>query len=42
MAQFSAPSSLPATREFFLFRAIGHMLRSTDLESISILPSSRK
>ena len=31
MAQFSAPSSLPANREFFMFRAIGRMLRSTKI-----------
>src|SRR6516225_7077161 len=42
IAQFSAPSSLPANRAFFLFRAIGRTLRSTVLESISMRPSSRK
>src|SRR4051794_34225341 len=42
IAQFSAPSSLPANRAFFLLRAIGRIARSTVLESISIRPSSRK
>src|SRR5499427_8598919 len=42
IAQFSAPSSLPANREFFLLRAIGRIARSTVLESISMRPSSRK
>src|SRR5690348_1854146 len=42
IAQFSAPSSLPANRAFFLLRAIGRIARSTVLESISMRPSSRK
>src|SRR5260370_37460652 len=42
IAQFSAPSSLPANRAFFLLRAIGRIARSTVLESISMRPSSSK
>jgi len=42
IAQFSAPSSLPANSAFFLLRAIGRIARSIVLESISIRPSSRK
>jgi hypothetical protein len=34
IAQFSAPSSLPANSAFFLLRAIGRIARSTVLESI--------
>jgi hypothetical protein len=41
-AQCSAPPSEPAKSAFLRFNAIGLMLRSTTLESISILPSSRK
>jgi hypothetical protein len=42
IAQFSALSSLPANRAFFLLRAIERIARSTVLESISIRLSSRK
>lgn len=42
MAQCSAPPSEPAKSVFFRFRAIGLMLRSTTLESISTRPSSMK
>jgi len=41
-AQCSAPPSEPAKSAFFRFNAIGLMLRSTTLESISIRPSSKK
>src|SRR5271167_1229268 len=40
-AQFSAPSSLPANKLFFLDNATGRMARSTLLLSSSIRPSSR-
>jgi len=40
-AQFSPPSSLPANRLFFLDSAIGRMVRSTQLVSRSMRPSSR-
>ena len=41
-AQCSPPPSEPANSAFFRFNAIGLMLRSTTLESISMRPSSRK
>jgi hypothetical protein len=40
-AQVSAPSSLPANKEFFLLSAMGRMLRSTQLVSSSMRPSCR-
>lgn len=42
VAQCLPPSSEPAKSAFLRFRAIGLIERSTTLESISILPSSRK
>ena len=41
MAQFWAPASCPANRAFLRFRAMGRMVRSTGLLSISIRPSVR-
>ena len=41
-AQCSAPPSEPANRAFLRFSAIGRMVRSTMLVSISMRPSSRK
>ena len=38
IAQLAPPSSLPAKSAFFRFNAIGRMLRSTVLESISMRP----
>jgi hypothetical protein len=37
-AQFSAPASWPAKRAFLRFRAMGRMVRSTVLLSISTRP----
>ena len=42
VAQFAAPASWPAKRAFFRFNAMGRMVRSTALLSISIRPSARK
>ena len=41
MAQFCAPASCPAKSAFFLLRAMGRIVRSTVLLSISIRPSPR-
>jgi hypothetical protein len=42
VAQCSPPPSEPAKRAFFLLSAIGRIVRSTTLVSISMRPSSRK
>lgn len=42
VAQLSAPASCPAKRAFFRFNAIGRMVLSTVLLSISTRPSVRK
>jgi hypothetical protein len=42
IAQFSAPPSEPAKSAFLRLSAMGRIVRSTMLESISMRPSSRK
>lgn|GEM_PF-6551450 len=42
IAQFSAPASCPAKSAFLRLRAIGRMVRSTVLLSISMRPSDKK
>ena len=42
IAQLAPPSSLPAKSAFLRLKAIGRMMRSTTLVSISMRPSSRK